>query len=70
MGKLVIQALEAGMREGLAPAVMADRVSEAVKADRFYILAEDEWRDFCNTRLDDVREGRNPTFCIPSGTTL
>ncbi len=70
MGKLVIQALEAGMKEGLAPAVMADRVFESVKADRFYILAEDEWRDFCNVRLDDVREGRNPTFSIPSGTSV
>ena len=65
---MVIDALAEGMAKGgLAPSVMADRVFEAIKDDRFYILAEDHWRDFANTRLDDIREGRNPTFSLPTG---
>jgi hypothetical protein len=45
---------------------MAGRVVEAIRAKRFYILAEDGWRDSCNTRLDDIRAGRNPTLAVPT----
>ena len=66
-GKLVINALSEGMAKGgLAPSVMADRVFEAIQQDRFYILSEDSWRDACNTRFEDIRLGRNPTFSPPA----
>lgn len=66
-GKLVIGALADGIAKGgLDPSVMADRVFEAIQQDRFYILAEDSWREACNTRLEDIRLGRNPTFSPPS----
>jgi len=66
-GKMVVDALAQGMRSsGLDPSVMADRVHDAILADRFYILAEDAWRDACYTRLDDIRLGRNPTFSPPT----
>lgn len=66
-GKLVIGALSDGMAKGgLAPSVMADRVFDAIQQDRFYILSEDSWRDACNTRLEDIRLGRNPTFSPPT----
>lgn len=66
-GKLVVGALADGIAKGgLDPSVMADRVFEAIQQDRFYILAEDSWRDACNTRLEDIRLGRNPTFSPPS----
>jgi len=66
-GKLVIGALADGIaKSGLDPSVMADRVFEAIQQDRFYILAEDSWRNACNTRLEDIRLGRNPTFSPPS----
>lgn len=66
-GKLVVGALADGMaKSGLDPSVMADRVFDAIQQDRFYILAEDSWRDACNTRLEDIRLGRNPTFSPPS----
>lgn len=63
---LVMQALSEGMQRGLAPEVMADRVFAAVRDERFYILSEESWRDICNTRLEDIRLGRNPTFCVPA----
>lgn len=63
---LVMQALREGMQRGLDPEVMADRVFAAVRDERFYILSEESWRDICNTRLDDIRLGRNPTFRAPT----
>jgi NAD(P)-dependent dehydrogenase (short-subunit alcohol dehydrogenase family) len=66
-GKLVIGALSEGMaKAGLAPSVMADRVFDAIKEDRFYILSEESWREACNTRLEDIRLGRNPSFSPPT----
>lgn len=66
-GKLVIDALSEGMaKAGLAPSVMADRVFDAIQADRFYILSEESWREACNTRLEDIRLGRNPSFSPPT----
>jgi len=59
------QALRDVCGKGVAPSVMADRVVDAVRANRFYILAEDAWRDTLGARLDDVRLGRNPTFAVP-----
>jgi len=64
--ELVIQALRQGMQRGLDPQEMADRVFAAVRDEKFYILADEGWRDLCNTRLEDIRLGRNPTFCVPT----
>ena len=62
----VLGALSATVRDGLPPSVMADRVVNAIREERFYILSDEkDWRRACNTRLDDVREGRNPTFAPP-----
>jgi hypothetical protein len=41
-------------------------VLSAVKEDRFYVLSDaDVWRRSCETRLEDIRLGRNPTFAPP-----
>jgi len=62
---LVSQALADSVATGLAPEVMAQRVIDAIVAERFYILSEDAWRTTAHTRLDDIRLGRNPTFAPP-----
>jgi NAD(P)-dependent dehydrogenase (short-subunit alcohol dehydrogenase family) len=62
---LVSQALADSVASGLGPEVMAQRVLDAIVAERFYILSEDAWRDAAHTRLDDIRLGRNPTFAPP-----
>lgn len=59
---MVLQALAGTTAAGLGPEVMAERVYQAIVDERFYILSEEGWRDAANIRLDDVREGRNPTF--------
>jgi len=67
-GRMVIGALTDGMAKGgLSPSVMADRVFDAIQQDRFYILSDEGWRKACNTRLEDIRLGRNPTFSVPMG---
>ncbi len=62
---LVTQALADSVAVGLGPEVMAQRVFDAIVAERFYILSEDVWRETAHTRLDDIRLGRNPTFAPP-----
>jgi len=57
-----MRSLEEG---GLAPRALADRTLAAIREERFYILAEDKWRRACDTRLEDVGQGRNPTFAPP-----
>ena len=64
--ELVVDALAQTVRDGLDPSVMADRVVSAIRDEKFYILSDEkDWRRACNTRLDDIREGRNPTFAPP-----
>jgi NAD(P)-dependent dehydrogenase (short-subunit alcohol dehydrogenase family) len=63
--RLVAQGLDDTVRDGIAPQAIADRVLSAIRDGRFYILSDEWWRQTCDTRLDDVREGRNPTLSIP-----
>ena len=63
--KLVNEGLSAGIQSGIPPARIADRTLEAIRANRFYVLAEDVWRRTCDTRLEDIRLARNPTFAPP-----
>ncbi len=62
------ETVEAALREftsqGLDPSAMAERVVAGVRAGRFYLLSEEggTWRASCNTRLEDIRLARNPTF--------
>lgn len=62
---MVTQALADSVAEGLGPEVMAQRVFDAIVAERFYILSEEAWRETAHIRLDDIRLGRNPTFAPP-----
>jgi hypothetical protein len=57
-----MRSLEEG---GVDPRVLADRTLAGIREERFYLLAEDKWRQACDTRLEDVRQGRNPTFAPP-----
>lgn len=63
--------VEATLRElsankGVEPALIAARVLQAIRDERFYILSEDGWRRSCETRLEDIRLARNPTFSVPT----
>jgi short-subunit dehydrogenase len=62
---LVSQALADSVAAGIGPEVMAQRVYDAIVAERFYILSDEAWRESANVRLEDVRLARNPTFAPP-----
>lgn len=63
--QLVMQSIETGVSGGIDPAVMADRVVDAIRTGAFYILSEDGWRQTANQRMDDIRNGRNPVLSPP-----
>ena len=62
---LTEQAIREAMKTGVAPEAIAERVVEAIREQRFYILSEDVWRRCCEVRLEDIRQARNPTFAPP-----
>jgi NAD(P)-dependent dehydrogenase (short-subunit alcohol dehydrogenase family) len=57
------------LAKGAQPAAVADRVVQAIREERFYILVGgadlDSLWGVITTRLDDIRELRNPTFPVP-----
>jgi NAD(P)-dependent dehydrogenase (short-subunit alcohol dehydrogenase family) len=64
--ELVNGAIKAAVATGIPTQVIADRVLSAIKEDRFYVLSDaDAWRRACESRLDDIRLARNPTFVPP-----
>lgn len=63
--EVVMQAIHEGVKTGVPPEKIAERVVGAIRENRFYILADDAWRKTCEVRLEDIRLGRNPTFAPP-----
>lgn len=68
--EMVEMAIRSSIDSGISPTIMADRVFEGIKEDRFYLLAEEDtnWIHACRTRLDDIRERRNPTLNAITGS--
>ena len=46
---------------GTPPSVIADRMFDAVRDGRFYVLPHPDWKDAIETRMQDILEERNPT---------
>lgn len=67
--EIVEDAIRSSIETGLDPSVMAERVYEGIKEDRFYLLADEgtNWDAACLARLEDIRLRRNPTFGVISG---
>lgn len=67
--KIVEDAIRSSIEAGLDPSVMAERVYEGIKEDRFYLLADEgtNWDAACLARLEDIRLRRNPTFGVITG---
>ena len=68
MHKMSMEAITSATAGSLHPRVLAERVLQAVKDDAFYILPPEEnpWTATANTRLEDIRLRRNPTFAPPA----
>ena len=63
--RLVLESLDESVASGIRPEIMAQRVLEAIREERFYILSDEAWRESANSRLEDIRLARNPTFAPP-----
>jgi NADP-dependent 3-hydroxy acid dehydrogenase YdfG len=68
MQQMSMTAITDATAGSLSPRVLADRVLQAIKDNVFYILPPDgnPWRDTANTRLEDLRLVRNPSFAPPA----
>ena len=65
---MVHDSIASGVSSGLPPREMAERVLQAVKDNRFYILSNDGWMESARTRIEDILQGRNPTLAPPDLT--
>ena len=63
---MVERAITDAVQQGPPPLVIADRVLDSIRANRFYVLAGGSWRRAAETRLEDIRLARNPTFAPPT----
>ena len=68
MQEMSMTAIKDATAGSLPPRVLADRVLQAIKDKVFYVLPPDDnpWRDTANTRLEDIRLVRNPSFAPPA----
>lgn len=68
MQQMSMTAITDATAGSLPPRVLADRVLQAIKDEAFYILppGDNTWRDTANTRLEDIRLVRNPSFAPPA----
>lgn len=67
MAEMAQQAITDATKGSLSPRVMAERVLQGVKDGQFYLCppSGDPWNFPAMSRLDDLRERRNPTFAPP-----
>ena len=56
------QFMRKAVQDGMSPQGTADFVFDAIKAEKFYILANPAYfKDFANMRAEDIIQERNPT---------
>lgn len=60
--RMTDQALSEGTAGGLDPSAMASRILDGIKANKFYLLAEDYWKDIALKRQEEIRDETNPTM--------
>ena len=54
------ETLQAGIPSGMPPAELAEKVFEAIRADRFWILTHPEFRPVFESRYQTMMAGENP----------
>ncbi len=60
--EMVEMALREFLATGLPPAQVADAVLEAIRDEKFYILTHPEGNEVIKARMQDILEGRTPTY--------
>lgn len=54
------EALRSAVANGMEPAEVADKVFDALRLERFYILTHPEGYDWIRARMEDILNGNNP----------
>lgn len=57
--------VQQAVAHGIEPAQVADAVFDAIRAERFYVLTHPAFTPLVRTRMEDILEGRSPTFIPP-----
>lgn len=60
--QMMEQAFRAMLATGLPTEEVAERVVEAIREERFYIITHEETKERVRTRMEDILEARNPTL--------
>ncbi len=60
--EMVEMALRGFLASGLPPEQVADAVLDAIRNENFYILTHPEGNEVIKARMQDILEGRNPTY--------
>ncbi len=60
--EMVEMALRGFLASGLPPQQVADAVLDAIRNENFYILTHPEGNEVIKARMQDILEGRNPTY--------
>ena len=50
------------LASGLSPDHVAERVFDAIRTDRFYVLTHPEWKGMIKNRMEDILEERMPSL--------
>jgi NAD(P)-dependent dehydrogenase (short-subunit alcohol dehydrogenase family) len=59
--EIVGQYVRRAIAEGATPAFIADAVADAVLANRYWVIPQQEFLDLCVRRWDTISEGENPS---------
>lgn len=57
--------VQQAVAHGIEPAEVAEQVFAAIAAERFYVLTHPAFTPLVRTRMEDIIEGRLPTFVPP-----
>jgi NAD(P)-dependent dehydrogenase (short-subunit alcohol dehydrogenase family) len=60
--EMVEMAIREVLAAGLPSEQVADAVLDAIRDERFYILTHPEGQEVIETRMQDILQGRNPTY--------
>lgn len=55
------QSFHQAMQFGMSPEIVADRLFQAIKDEKFYVLTHPQYKLAVKTRLEDILNERNPT---------
>jgi NAD(P)-dependent dehydrogenase (short-subunit alcohol dehydrogenase family) len=70
---LAVQAWEKGFRSlveaGISPEAVADKVLDAIREEKLYVLTHPEFNEPIRQRVEDILAGRNPVLATPVPNT-